>query len=478
MSDSDLDSDKALEEALERLETENGRNSEDDTPSSTWPWSKTAIAQAFREIGNHMDSPFTCGGTIDITDHKDSNKSGHDVAAKKTSLPVTVYWRADSVSKAHWLTLPVQSTSVLRQLVDDCEPATFGRGQEDVLDPKYRMAGKMDTNNFSTLFHPGDFGIIENIEKVLLPSVSTEEQSDLGFRKLHAELYKLNVYSGPSGLFRKHVDTPRSENQVGSLVVCLPSKFRGGKFTVQHAGKIVEFDWSPLSDSAIQWAAFYSDCEHEINTVTEGERITLTYNLYVTEPVVPLSCLNSIIQPKSWPLYGLLETLIAEPGFMTSGGVMGVPCTHAYPHTSHSASSMLPRGLKGGDLMVYSVLKALGIRVKVLPVLEKPRRYDDREHKGEELVGTDLWELSIDSCSEVQESSDFYEVLDSAWPAYRAKGIKWIPGHRHSKLALTHIAYGNEATIGTVYSYAAIFAVIPPFTDRKLAAKSGTCCTC
>ncbi|KAL4909892.1 hypothetical protein BDW74DRAFT_45306 [Aspergillus multicolor] len=175
-------------------------------------------------------------------DHKGSNESGHNMAAKKASRPVTVYWRTDSVSKASWLTLPVESTSVLQQLVDDCQPATFGRGQEDVFDPKYRKAGKMDTNNFSTLFHPADYGIIENVENVLLPSVDTEEQSDQGFRKLHAELYKLNVYSGPSGLFRKHVDTPRSETQVGSLVVCLPSKFVGSKFTVQHAGKSVEYN--------------------------------------------------------------------------------------------------------------------------------------------------------------------------------------------------------------------------------------------
>jgi hypothetical protein len=43
-----------------------------------------------------------------------------------------------------------------------------------------------------------------------------------------AELYKLNVYSGPNGKFKAHVDTPRSKTQVGSLVVALP---------VEHTGK-------------------------------------------------------------------------------------------------------------------------------------------------------------------------------------------------------------------------------------------------
>lgn len=127
------------------------------------------------------------------------------------------------------------------------------------------------------------------------------------------------MYSGPSGLFRKHVDTPRSESQIGSLVVCLPSKFKGGRFTVQHSGQRIEFDWSTLSDAAIQWAAFYSDCEHEIETVTEGERLTLTYNLYVTEPLDVFAAPTNIIQPKSLPLYGFLEGLIAEPAFMKLG---------------------------------------------------------------------------------------------------------------------------------------------------------------
>ena len=81
---------------------------------------------------------------------------------------------------------------------------------------------------------------------------------------IRAELYKLNVYSGPSGRFRAHVDTPRSETQIGSLVVCLPSEFEGSVLSVSHQGNTVQFDWSASSPGgqqpSIQWAAFYSDC--------------------------------------------------------------------------------------------------------------------------------------------------------------------------------------------------------------------------
>lgn len=89
---------------------------------------------------------------------------------------------------------------------------------------------------------------------------------------------------------------------------------------VQHNGNNVEFDWGNHSDSVIQWAAFYSDCEHEIKTVTEGERITLTYNLYVTEPVgLNDSPENGIFQPQSLPLYNRLKNFKNERKFMEKG---------------------------------------------------------------------------------------------------------------------------------------------------------------
>lgn len=56
--------------------------------------------------------------------------------------------------------------------------------------------------------------------------------------------------------------------------------------------------------------------------------------------------------------------------FLTyTGGVLGAFCSHAYPHASSDASALLPRGLKGADLVLYSVLHALGVEVDVLPVM-------------------------------------------------------------------------------------------------------------
>ena len=53
-----------------------------------------------------------------------------------------------------------------------------------------------------------------------------------------AELYILNVYS-TGGHFKAHVDTPRSKEMFGSLVVCLPSQFTGGELVTRHQGRQV-----------------------------------------------------------------------------------------------------------------------------------------------------------------------------------------------------------------------------------------------
>lgn len=153
---------------------------------------------------------------------------------------------------------------------------------------------------------------------------------------------------------------------------------------VRHDGREVDFDWAPHSASTIQWAAFYSDCEHEIMTITEGERLTLTYNLFATE--MDGSVPRPVMDPTKLPLWDELKNMISQPGFMKDGivpvndwrviankclgGILGVYCSHAYPHAAKFASKLLPRGLKGADLALFSVLKTLGLEVDVRPVLE------------------------------------------------------------------------------------------------------------
>lgn len=125
---------------------------------------------------------------------------------------------------------------------------------------------------------------------------------------------------------------------------------------VSHAGAVVVFDWSN-STSDIKWAAFYSDCEHEIRNFTAGTRVTLIYNLYarwvssdgsgyMDQGLAP-------VDVKSLPLYQVVRSALENMEYLKEGmfhhdfpsscrlliavvrrvpgGTLGVLCVHAYP---------------------------------------------------------------------------------------------------------------------------------------------------
>lgn len=122
-------------------------------------------------------------------------------------------------------------------------------------------------------------------------------------------------------MFHPHVDTPRGSRQFGSLVVCLPCVHSGGELLVRHGGTTVQYDWSTRSANSnhIQWAAFYSDCEHEVVEVTGGHRLTLTYNLYLHENLQGMLSRTLTMSPEQLPLYSMVRELLAQPGFMKDG---------------------------------------------------------------------------------------------------------------------------------------------------------------
>ena len=64
----------------------------------------------------------------------------------------------------------------------------------------------------------------------------------------------------------------------GTLVIQLPSDYKGGQLAVHHQGEKKTFDFSD-NRYLTYYAAFYADCQHEISEVTEGYRLCLIYNL-------------------------------------------------------------------------------------------------------------------------------------------------------------------------------------------------------
>ncbi|KAF5309022.1 hypothetical protein D9619_013601 [Psilocybe cf. subviscida] len=173
----------------------------------------------------------------------------------------------------------------LAALSDACEPASFGRDHEDVLDEEYRKAGKMDSSNFSAQFSIYTSGILDTVVSSLLKE--NHQANDI-----RAELYKLNVY-GPGSFFKPHVDTPRSDAMFGSLVIVFPTKHEGGSLKFRQGDQQWSFDSSDLvaSEPRVAFTAFFSDVEHEVLPVTSGYRVTLTYSYGPVLETTFLKCL-------------------------------------------------------------------------------------------------------------------------------------------------------------------------------------------
>ncbi|KAL2277142.1 hypothetical protein FJTKL_00157 [Diaporthe vaccinii] len=275
------------------------------------------LDQLREELGKETEKTvFTCGGTIPVTTPGQTFVSGNKQISS-TSEPVTIRWdpaTPGTPASQVKLVLPIvpNSQGNVEKLINDLEPASFGYHGKDVFDETYRKALKMDTNKFASTFNPYECGIMDGIAQVVLPSTP---ESDLR-RGVRAELYKLNVYSSPSGKFKPHIYTPRGSTQFGSLVVCLPLEHEGGQLQVRHKGREVTYDWGSHQNQ-IWWAAFYTDCEHEVLEVKSGYRLTLTHNLHAIRGGGMFTGIEPpVLDATQLPIYMSLKSIVQNKKFM------------------------------------------------------------------------------------------------------------------------------------------------------------------
>ncbi|EFX02814.1 hypothetical protein CMQ_2743 [Grosmannia clavigera kw1407] len=378
----------------------------------------------------------------------------------------------------------------LAALLRDCQPATFGRAGEDVFDEDYRKASKLDVSAFSSSLCPYGLGIVDTVAEMLMPS----DYMAGGSRGVKAELYKLNVYSGPSGHFKAHVDTPRSEQQFGSLVLCLPTVHVGGALVVRHSGQTIRHDWDigtglnggDAGPPALQWAAFYSDCEHEVLEVTAGHRVTLTYNLYSVPQRVDVKGKTESMDVVRLPLYGALRDAIGNPLFLTTGSIVGYYCRHAYPHSvkSQKNAPLFPSVLKGVDLSFYKVLTVLGMKVSVRQALSPEKKYLKRyeyfKNKASANQGTVadpmkalVTESYVSKISDVKitraggnESHTEEDVLKVFGVCHN---IFWINQSHPSaqQKGFVHLTYGNGAGINHLYTSVVMLFKVKEWEGEK-----------
>ncbi|MFL5256300.1 MAG: 2OG-Fe(II) oxygenase [Rhodopila sp.] len=206
-----------------------------------------ALTADFARILEHVRRPgdFFVSGTVDL---------------RTPSL------RVDGVGPLALPLLPAQAA----HLAAVAEPAPYGRGEQTLVDPAVRRSWQIAPQHV----HLGGRGWSATLESIL-----ARVTEGLGVEPpVSAELHKLLLYE-TGGFFVGHRDTEKAPGMFATLVIVLPSDFTGGELIIRHKSREVRLDLHRDDPAEIGFAAFYADCVHEILPVTEGNRLTLAYNL-------------------------------------------------------------------------------------------------------------------------------------------------------------------------------------------------------
>lgn len=166
--------------------------------------------------------------------------------------------------------IPVPAT-VARRLCDVARPARYGLRDQTLLDERVRAGWEIGKSQIKIDARRWRGTLDRQLEQV---------GRDLGLPdgcRLRAELYNLLVY-GPGQFFAPHQDSEKADGMIGTLVVALPSVFKGGALVIEHHDEKVSYRGSP---DRLTLVAFYADCHHEVRPVTDGYRVVLTYNLFL-----------------------------------------------------------------------------------------------------------------------------------------------------------------------------------------------------
>ena len=168
------------------------------------------------------------------------------------------------------LSFPIPRPQI-EAMVQQAMRAPYGRGEETVVDTSVRNVWQIA---------PGAVKISGKSWAASFENILSKVTAGLGCRNatVSAELYKLLVYDC-GGFFLAHRDTEKTPGMFGTLVVTLPSTYRGGALRIRHAEREVTVETDATDPSEISFTAFYADCEHEVLPVQEGNRVCLVYNL-------------------------------------------------------------------------------------------------------------------------------------------------------------------------------------------------------
>lgn len=245
----------------------------------------------------------------------------------------------------------------------------------------------------------------------------------------------------------------------GSLVIIFPTAHEGGTLRLTQKDEQWDFDAPSMLKAStpdapcVAWVAFYSNVTHEVLPVTSGARITLTYNLYFKD--AESTAIQAARSSEADSKYATVKDNLAElVAAHDEDHLFGFGLAHEYPLSQknllHGGTlNGLERFFKGSDALIYAACEDLGLNVSIRVLYVDEENYWAYKEGEEQGSVRYLSSSVLDAPSyEVDIQSDLYYKMD------RLRDVKmtWVtPETENTKAESKYIAYGNQASLDSVY---------------------------
>jgi hypothetical protein len=181
-----------------------------------------------------------------------------------------------------------------------------------------------------------------------------------------------------------------------------------------------EYERGTISPSEIHWAFLYGDCEHKVQKVHNGARLTIAYDVSAVPEARRKLPKN---QAQSDKIYKVLqEALDDRTGFAKDGCILAIGLSHSYPKTNdQSLWKGLESRLKGPDAVLLQAVTRCALTYTYKAAFQ---RYMESLH-GED----DIQEFGIAKQDKLSET-----VLNAL---YRNKMKRFQVGNSNLMVSLT-----------------------------------------
>ncbi|THH00262.1 hypothetical protein EW026_g2251 [Hermanssonia centrifuga] len=142
--------------------------------------------------------------------------------------------------------------------------------------------------------------------------------------------------------------------RVATILVTLPVKFRGGDLIVRSPeGMEEKYHTKGTKVGDMEWTAFTGDCDHEIEPIVKGCRVTISYAVHLKSFGPASIQADPLITPSDQFLDLLSPVLNLSRGRRVA---FFLSCDYDVNPAEALADSLVPH-LKGGDSVLYHALK-------------------------------------------------------------------------------------------------------------------------